>query len=314
VTDADNPATPATAGVPSTPATPATAGVSATPATPGRSAKSPMTEAGGEKDRIVGLLADEWGIIADLLGQLPEDAWSRQVLPEWTVHDVVAHLVGGERMLSGEARPDTSPDSTTGPHIRNEIGRLNEAWVVSLRKCSHAELLEQFRAVTHERRATLEGMSQSDFDAPSWTPMGNATYGRFMEIRVFDAWMHEQDIRAAVEMPGNESGPVAEQALAEVIRALGYIVGKLARAPERSSITVVLTGPIESKIHVEVTARAHVVTSLPGSATASVAMGSSLFLRLAGGRMDPDAALAQIDLSGDLALARQVATHLAYTI
>jgi len=268
----------------------------------------------GEKDRIVGLLADEWGIIAELLGQLPEDAWSRQVLPEWTVHDVVAHLVGGERMLSGEARPDTPPDSTTGPHIHNEIGRLNEAWVVSLRERSHAGLLEEFRAVTDQRREALEAMSQADFDAPSWTPAGNATYGRFMEIRLFDAWMHEQDIRVVVDLPGNESGPVAEQALTEVVRALGYIVGKLAGAPEGSSITIVLTGPIESKIHVEVAGRAHVVASLPGPATASVAMGSSLFLRLAGGRIDPDAALAQIDLSGDLALARQVATHLAYTI
>jgi len=276
---------------------------------------TPDTPGGtGEKDRIVGLLADEWTTIAELLGQLPDDAWSRHALPEWTVHDVLAHLVGGERMLLGEARPDTPPESTTGPHIHNDMGRLNEAWVVSLRERSHAELLADFLAVTHQRRAALQAMSQPDFDAPSWTPAGDATYGRFMEIRLFDAWMHEQDIRAVVEMPGNEGGPVAEQALAEVVRALGYIVGKLAGAPEGSSITIELTGPIKSKIHVDVAGRAHVVASLTGPATASVAMGSSLFLRLAGGRIDPETALAQIDLSGDLALARQVATHLAFTI
>lgn len=282
--------------------------------TPGGTGRTGGGEAGGEKDRIVGILADEWSIIAELLGQLPDDAWSRLALPEWTVHDVVAHLVGGERMLSGEAQPETSPESTTGRHIHNEIARRNEAWVVSLRQRSHAKLLEDFRAVTDQRRAALEAMSQSDFDAPSWTPAGNATYGRFMEIRVFDAWMHEQDIRAAVEMPGNEGGPVAEQALAEVVRALGYIVGKLAGAPEGSSVTISLNGPIEREVHVEVAGRAHVVASLSGPATAGLAMGSSLFFRLAGGRTDPDAALAQIELSGDVALARHVATHLAYTI
>jgi uncharacterized protein (TIGR03083 family) len=157
-------------------------------------------------------------------------------------------------------------------------------------------------------------MTQEDFDAPSWTPAGHGTYARFMQIRVFDCWMHEQDIRVALDRPGHETGPAAEESLAEIIRALGYIVGKRGRAPDGSSITITLTGPIHRVLHVVVDGRARVVDSLDGPPTAGVALSSSLFLRLAGGRLDPHAALDCIELTGDQELATRIATNLAFTI
>lgn len=126
--------------------------------------------------------------------------------------------------------------------------------------------------------------------------------------------MHEQDIRNAVGTPGNESGPIAEQALDEVVKALGYIVGKRGRAPDGSSVRIRLTGPVERDLHVVVDGRAKVVAAIVGEPTASLALASSLFLRLAGGREDPAAAMGRIELGGDAALARQLAANLAYTI
>jgi len=43
-------------------------------------------------------------------------------------------------------------------------------------------------------------------------------------------------------------------------------------------------------------------------------LSSSLFLRLAGGREDAYAALGRILMGGDVGLARQLATNLAFTI
>ena len=37
-----------------------------------------------------------------------------------------------------------------------------------------------------------------------------------MRIRVFDCWLHEQDIRDAVGRPGGEDGPAASVALDEI--------------------------------------------------------------------------------------------------
>jgi len=265
-----------------------------------------------EKDRVVELLGREWSDIAGLLGGLDDGCWTRRALPGWDVHDVVSHLIGTERMLTGAALPDAA--DLGGPHVRNDIGRVNEAWIMALRDRPHAEQLADFREVTAERLASLRAMSLDEFNAPSWTPAGQATYARFMQIRVFDCWMHEQDIRATVGQPGNESGPAAEQALAEVVRAVGYIIGKLGGAPDGSSVLIRLTGPIQRELPVVVEGRARLVAALDGEPTASLALSSSLFLRLAGGREDAQAAGDRIELGGDADLARQLATKLAYTL
>jgi uncharacterized protein (TIGR03083 family) len=266
------------------------------------------------KDRIVRLLGQEWAAIGELACRLDAAAWSAPALPGWDVHDVLAHLVGTESMLDGAGSPAVPPGSDSADHVRNEIGKANEAWVVSLRGRPDAELLADFNAITGKRLARLSEMSVDEFHAPSWTPAGPATYGRWMEIRVFDCWMHEQDIRVAAGIPGNETGPAAEQSLAEVVGALGYIIGKRGRAPEGSSVLLRLTGPMMRDLHVVTAGRAKVVEALDGEPTATIGLSSSLFLRLAGGRRPADEALGEIELGGDVGLARQLATNLAFTI
>ncbi len=266
------------------------------------------------RERLIALLQGEWAALGALMRQLDDDDWRRPALPGWDVHDVVAHVVGTELMLLGRPAPEAPDDVAERPHVHNPIAAANEAWVAALAPRTPAELIEEFATVTEGRLAALRKMSDEEFDAPSWTPAGQATYGRFMRIRVFDCWMHEQDIRFATGRPGHEGGPVAEEALAEVRQALGYIVGKKARVPEAASVTITLTGPVTGTFHVVVEGRAQEVPSLPGQATASLTLPSTLFLRLAGGRVAASEVAAQIELGGDSNLARQVAENLAYTI
>jgi uncharacterized protein (TIGR03083 family) len=270
-----------------------------------------LDQRGAGKDALIDLLGAQWQSIADLLADLPSDDWSVPVLPGWDVHDVLAHLVGTECALSGVELPPVPGGSE---HVRNDIGKVNEAWVESRRAVSHQDLLAEFVAITAKRLASLRAMSVPDFYAPSWTPAGPGTYARFMQIRVFDCWMHEQDIRSAVGRPGNESGAAAERSLDEVVGALGYIIGKRGRAPDGSSVLIRLTGPIERELRVIVEGRARVTDTLDGDPTATITLSSSLFLRLAGGREDPETAAGQIRLDGDLELARQLASNLAFTI
>jgi len=269
-------------------------------------------ERGAGKERVVELLGREWSDIAALLTGFGDDRWARPALPGWDVHDVLAHLIGTERSLSGAALPELPSD--LGAHVRNDIGKVNEAWICELRGRSHTDVLADFRAVTGERLASLRAMSVEDFNAPSWTPAGSATYARFMQIRIFDCWMHEQDIRTAVGQPGNEGGDAAEQSLDEVVSALGYIIGKRGRAPDGSSVLIRLCGPVERELAVVVDGRARVVEAIEREPTATLSLSSSLFMRLAGGREDAQAALGRIELGGDLALARRLATSLAYSI
>jgi uncharacterized protein (TIGR03083 family) len=273
-----------------------------------------LEQRGLDKDRLVDLLGAQWSAIAELLDDLSADDWRRTVLPGWDVHDVLAHLVGTECALSGAAMPTAPAGLDDAEHVRNDIGKVNEAWVVSRTSLSDAELLAEFRAITAERLASLRAMPVEDFYAPSWTPAGPGTYARFMQIRVFDCWMHEQDIRKALGEPGNESGPAAERSLDEVVGALGYIIGKRGRAPDGSSVLIRLTGPIERDLKVVVEGRARVTDELDGEPTAMITLSSSLFLRLAGGREDPETSPESVRLDGDLDLARQLASNLAFTI
>ena len=165
------------------------------------------------------------------------------------------------------------------------------------------------------RRAELLAADTGVFDEVSWTPVGVQTYGRFMAIRSFDFWVHEQDIRVPLGRPGHTSGPAAELALDEVRRSFGYIVGKRAGIPDGFSVLVELTGPIEAHLGAVVDGRARVVDDLDHP-DGVVRTDFLTFMLLACGRTDPDARLAagEIELRGNTELARQLARNLRFTM
>ncbi|MEU9017815.1 maleylpyruvate isomerase family mycothiol-dependent enzyme [Actinomadura sp. NPDC048394] len=265
-----------------------------------------------DRKHVIDVLVGEWAALDRLLTSLAGADWSRPTcLPGWRVTDVVAHLIGTESMLAGEPVPETGADVTALPHVRNDIAAVNEQWVTALREEEPAAMLARFRDVTARRAGTLAGMSEADFDAPSWTPAGQATYGRFMQIRIYDCYMHEQDVRAAVEAPGNEEGPAADAAIDEAARALGYVVGKRAAAPDGSTVRFDLTGPVRRALTVEVDGRARLVDGGGGTPTTALRLPSTLFLRLCGGRTTAHDA---VEVAGDGELGRRILDNLAFTI
>lgn len=267
------------------------------------------------REPLVDALDQQWLSIAELLAGLPEDAWTTPTaLPGWSVQDVLAHIIGTESSLLGDKPADSATDFSALSHVHNPIAVFNEQWVDMLRGHSPEQLLARFDEVTERRRKALAAMSQEDFDAPSWTPVGQGTYARFMQIRVFDCWMHEQDIRAAVDKPGHDGGPRAELSIDEIERGLGYIIGKLGGAPQGSSVTISLTGPVHRDMHVRVDGRATVVDALSDPPTTTIALPSTLFARLAGGRDQADTHREQINVSGDTALGEQIVHNLSFTI
>jgi uncharacterized protein (TIGR03083 family) len=264
------------------------------------------------KGPVVAALTGEWAALDLLLSGLPADRWAEPTcLPGWRVTDIVAHLIGTESMLAGENAPETDVDLKALPHVRNDIAAFNEQWVQALRDESPQAVLERFREITGRRAKLLEQMPQEDFDAPSWTPAGHATYARFMQIRTYDCWMHEQDLRVTLGLPGGEDGPAAEAALEEATRALGYIVGKRAAAPDGAIVAIDLTGPLTRGLTVVVDGRARLVDEPPGPPTTTLRMSSSLFLRLSGGRTQDRTG---VEVDGDRPLAERVLDNLAFTI
>lgn len=267
---------------------------------------------------LTGLFA-VWDDIDALLTGLSEAQWrAPSPLPGWDVKALVSHMIGTESFLAGFAAPEPDVDISALEHVRNDVGVMNECWVRHLSAHADADVLESFRAITTDRREALTNMSGDEWDAVTMTPTGPDSYGRFMRIRVFDCWMHEEDIRVALERPPSDeelAGPAASLAVDEIAATMGYVVGKLAKAPEGSRIQFDLTGPLARTIRVSVDGRAAVVDDFGGQApTATIRLDGLQFTRLAGGRPLCPSRAQDVDLDGDQAVAAQVVEHLNFVI
>jgi uncharacterized protein (TIGR03083 family) len=275
----------------------------------------PVTEL-DKSDVLSGLFAT-WDSLDRLLTGLSEQQWQTPTpLPGWCVHDVVAHIIGTESVLQGLSTPDADIDVTSLDHVRNDVGVANECWVRHLSSASGVEVHQRFCAVTGDRRKRLTDMSSDEWNAPTLTPVGPDSYGRFMRVRVFDCWMHEHDIRDALGAPASDAdlaGPAARLTLDEMATSMGYVVGKLGKAPDGSRVAIELTGPLARTIRVAVDGRARVVDDFGGEEpTATIRLDGVLFTRAAGGRADTVGA--DIGLGGDQEVAARIVKHLNFVI
>jgi uncharacterized protein (TIGR03083 family) len=275
----------------------------------------PVTEL--DKSDVLSGLFGTWDSLDRLLTGLSEQQWQKPTpLPGWTVHNVVAHIIGTESVLHGISTPEADIDVSTLAHVRNDVGVANECWVRHLSAQSGAELQQRFRSITADRRKRLTETSDDDWNGPTLTPVGPDSYGRFMRVRVFDCWMHGHDIRDALNKPASDAelaGPAARLTLDEMATSMGFVVGKLGQAPDGSRVAIELTGPLARTIRVLVDGRAKLVDDFGGQQpTATIRVDGVLFTRLTGGRADTSSG--GVELSGDKDVAARIVEHLNYTI
>ena len=265
---------------------------------------------------MIGLLHEVWDDVAGLCDDLTESEWQQPTdLPGWSVQDNVAHMVGTEMMLLGEDAP--LADIGHAPYVRNDIGKFNEQWVVLYRNRTGAETLADFRRVTQRRLDALIALPSAKWDEEGFTPEGPGPYRQFMEIRVFDCWYHDQDIREALARPGLLDGPAADLSVGRIPpKALPYIVGKKAAAPQGATLVVTVTGSPTIVATVGVDGRAALLPEPPPDPTARLTMDRRTFTRLAGGRWSGDQAraLGSVELGGDEVLGARVLDNFAFTI
>ena len=265
------------------------------------------------KDRVLAAYLEEYAALTDLFAGLDAADWkSPSALPGWDVQAIASHIMGTELMLLGE-NPTVTEILTERPHIHNEIGARNELWVESFKDDLGEQMCARWADVVERRTAAMSAMSDEEWHAPSWTPAGEGTYSRFMRIRVYDCWLHEADIRDAAGRPGLEYGAPTHVALDEIATGLGYIVGRKAKAPDGSSVTIEISEPAARVFHVKVDGRAAVVEEL-ADPTAVLRMPVGTFARLTGGRGAVDPLLSGVEIDGDRDLGMQIARNMAFTV
>jgi uncharacterized protein (TIGR03083 family) len=253
---------------------------------------------------LVDAFAECWASMTELGRAMSEDDWNHPSLcPDWRCKDALLHVTTAEIGFSEWEDLEKPPvDKIRAAHR-------------DLRERPGAEVLDAFARMGDVRLAQLRAMSDEELDRPSWTAAGPGSYRRYMEIRVFDHWAHEQDVRVPLGRPGHMSGLGADLSLNEAHIALGYLVGKRAGLADGSSVTIHVTGPTARDLHAVVEGRAKVVEDVADPA-AEVTTDFATFMLLCCGRIDPEGPLAdgRVTLGGDEELAGRVARNLAFTI
>jgi uncharacterized protein (TIGR03083 family) len=271
--------------------------------------------ANAENTALVDMLEHVWHSMAELGASLDETEWKApSECPGWTVQDNLVHITALEKFSMGDPLPTQDvPDDL--PHIKNDVGRSNERWIESRRSWTGADALAEFVAATDARIAGLRELDDDGFAADSWTPMGPGTVAKLLGFRLFDSWVHEQDMRVALDRPGDLDSDAARFSTQMMLDVLPYVVGKMVGAPDGSTVVLTLTGPIPAAAAVAVTdGRARPLEPVPETPTVSVTLASDDYARLACGRADPDAALVTgiVALEGDVDLGGALVRELNY--
>jgi uncharacterized protein (TIGR03083 family) len=221
--------------------------------------------------------------------------------PRWTVKDVYAHLIGGERwMVEGHPPPEEGFEAwAAGP-------------VLARREVPPAAVLDELREVYERRRVQLD-RGGIDPDRPTQMATGQPmTLGQLLRVRVLEVWVHEQDVRRAVGRPGNLDSPAAAITGELFVAALPRVVARSAGAPRGSVVRLTTTGEVAMDLAVAVDrAGRGALTSPDRPSLTHLTMSWESFTRLCAGRGSHSDH--EVRAAGDRELAERILANLALT-
>ncbi|MFH8881813.1 maleylpyruvate isomerase family mycothiol-dependent enzyme [Streptomyces californicus] len=253
--------------------------------------------------------------IAELVKPLPEAEWNRRTpCPGWSVRDIVSHVIGMECEMLGDPRPIHSLPRDLY-HVQSDFARYMEMQVDVRRHHTSPEILAELEYVLIRRARQIRNESRSP-EAMVRAPLGTEqTLEKALNLRAFDVWVHEQDLRATLGQPGNLDSPGALVTRDLLIAGLPKVVAKAAGAPANSAVVIDVHGPVEFLRTVRVDAEGR--GSVDGAPSLGPAVTLSLdwetYVRLACGRVRHTAVADRIKVEGDQELATAILANFAVT-
>ncbi|MGW4888876.1 maleylpyruvate isomerase family mycothiol-dependent enzyme [Streptomyces murinus] len=263
--------------------------------------------------------ADAWthsvDAISEMVQPLPEAEWNRRTpCPGWSVRDVVSHVIGLDCELLGDPRPIHSLPRDLF-HVANEHQRYMEMQVDVRRHHTAPEMTAELEYTVIRRNRQMRNENREP-GATVRGPMGTEiTLEHAYRTRAFDVWVHEQDLRTALGRPGNLDSPGAHVTRDFLLDALPKIVAKDADAPRSSAVVFDVHGPVEflRTIRVDIQGRGTLETAPALGPVASLTLDWETYVRLACGRVTPEAVADRVKTDGDQELAEAILRNFAVT-
>ena len=274
-----------------------------------------------EAERLPALVALWWEAIdsfTHLREAVGEDQWHAPTdLPGWDVHAVVAHTAHVEALLAGGRHEDVEVGEV--PHAHGMMGTFTEQGVVARRDASPDDLITEIRESATARHTALLADPPDDptvaapglFGAIGWSTE------TLLRNRPLDVWMHEQDVRRAIDRPGNLDCAAAIYSTDYLLQSVPFVLAKRAGAPAGTTVRVEVAGhaPLTAVVGEDGRGRIadeRVPDDAPGAQpSATIATDRETFVLLAGGRRE--AAPGAVRTSGDTDLAARMLGALAVT-
>jgi uncharacterized protein (TIGR03083 family) len=160
-------------------------------------------------DEFRAAVDEQRATLIDLLCNLDEVQWKQPSrLPGWSVQDNLSHLTGGVSLNVGEPWPDHELVGEM-PYLRSDFARWMEIAVDYRRARPGGDVLDEWADKTAALIKLLAepGRFEEEIDGV----LGRRVKRNdILGIAVFDWWVHEQDMRAALGRPGHVDGMVVD--------------------------------------------------------------------------------------------------------
>lgn len=268
-----------------------------------------------DAERLATYVETWWQAIGDftaLLESLPEEAWALPTdLAGWDVKAVASHTAHLESLLAGG--PDEQADIGEPPHVRGPMGQFTEIGVVTRRDRTPASIVEEIRAVTTARHESLLADPPTDPAAPAPGLFGLIGWNQqtLLRNRPLDVWMHEQDVRRAVGLPGGMDNAPAQHTADYLSEAFGFVVGKKVGPPAGTTAVLAVEGSPVVAVEVDESGRGRRLAEVPTEPTVRLAVDRASFIVLSGGRRaaEPGA----VTIEGDAELGAAIVAKLGTT-
>ncbi|HEY0949350.1 maleylpyruvate isomerase N-terminal domain-containing protein [Nocardioides sp.] len=271
-----------------------------------------MTDPGAELREYVDVWWQAVNDFVDLLEELDEEEWSAPTdLPGWDVKAVASHIAHLESILSGA--PEETADVGEPDHVTGLMGLYTEIGVVTRRDASPDAIINEIRSAVTARHTRLVADPPAD---PAGRPdpiFGGVPWDwrTLLRNRPLDVWMHEQDIRRAVDRPGGMDSAAARHTAEYLAEGLGYVLAKRVGARAGTRVVLELEGSSPFAFTVTDAGRGERLPEVPADPDVLLRMDREAFIRVAGGRRDPEPGTVAIE--GDQDLAARILDEMATT-
>jgi uncharacterized protein (TIGR03083 family) len=248
----------------------------------------------------------------DLLEELPAEEWSTPTdLPGWDVKAVASHIAHLESILAGG--PEETADVGEPPHITSPMGLYTEIGVLTRRDASPDAIINEIRAAATARHTALLADPPTDAAAKPEPIFAGVPWDwrTLLRNRPLDVWMHEQDIRRAVDRPGGMDSPAARHTAEYLAESMGFVLAKRVGAEPGTTAVLELEGSDPFAFTVTDARRGERLPTPPADATTILRMDREAFIRLAGGRCQPEPGTFAV--AGDEELAGRILGTMATT-